>query len=233
MAHAAGLRTNTDFQLEFFIEGSAHTPDGKWALLWMQWNVLQQKVRAIPAYHIKREAMALKLQWEIENKEHPWERMQATAELLELEIGNEHWQISEEAWTNETDFVKARMDKVEPDCLYRDLPFLQRCEAAQRDEWLYELCYKAENYIISTGVIPHDYLDAMRMHPDFRLKILPHINNLCTLRTNYGGHPAAMLQKLPQLLTGPSGTPEPERVLDAGTLKEGEVTTVLSLRHVN
>ena len=40
------------------------------------------------------------------------------------------------------------MERLDPLCRYRDLPFNQRCEAAQREEWLCELLYKAQNYII-------------------------------------------------------------------------------------
>lgn len=235
MAHAAGLRTNTDFQLQFFIEGSAHTWDGKWSLLWMQWNVYQQKVDNIPANHLKREGMRLKLEWTIEHAETPWDRLNAQAELHELEVGLRHWDISEDAWKAELEFTKMRMEVIGEKCLYSDLPLLARHEAAQRDEWLCDLMYKSENFIISTGVIPHDYLDAMRMHPDFRLKLLPYLNDLCSLRTNLGGHPAGMLHKLPTLIGGPrsiAGTSETEKVITNGMDRE-DVKTVLSIRQTH
>jgi hypothetical protein len=229
MAHAAGLRTNTDFQLEFFIEGTARTTDGKWALLWMQWNVLRQKVDAIPSYHLKREARRMELNWKIEHADHPWEKMIAQGDLLEHEIGNRHWEVSEAAWTDEVNFLEKRMALLDPICIYRDLPFLVRCESVQREEWCLDLMYKCENFIIATGTIPHDYLDACRLHPDFNKRILPHINALCTLRMKFEGHPAAMLQHVPRLAGNPDYA---ERLLSKGTLTEGDVQTVLSLRQV-
>jgi hypothetical protein len=212
MAHAAGLRTNTDFQIEYFVEGSARTNDGKWALLWMQRNVLQQKIDNIPAYRLTRVAQKLKLESKLRNEERDWKRMMLEAQLIELEVGNKHWELSEQAWIDELEFTKDRMVRLESGCMFRDLPYLQRTEASQREEWCQELMYKCENFIVSTGTIPHDYLDACRMHPDFALRILPHIAKICDLRLKVGAHPAGMLVNLPLLAALPA--PQARRIDD-------------------
>lgn len=221
MAHAAGLRTNTDFQIQYFVEGSAQTDDGKWALLWMQVRVQQQKIDSIPAYHIKREAQLEQIEFRIVNAKTPWKRKLAEAELIETKIGHAGWEVVEQAWIDEIDFMKRRMALLDEDCLYRDLPLLQRIEAAQRLEWCEELKVQAENYIISQGFIPHDHLHAMRMHPDFELKILPHIGALCDLKMKCQGHPALMLANLPQmkLLTAPPKEGKPQAVISFNAMK--------------
>ena len=48
----------------------------------------------------------------------------------------------------------------------------------QREEWLFELMNRAENYLLTTGTIPTDHFVTMRQHPDFDDSILPFIENV-------------------------------------------------------
>jgi hypothetical protein len=48
-------------------------------------------------------------------------------------------------------------------------------EACQEEEWLGELKQRAENFLLTAGTIPHDHFQTMRMHPQFKAELVPHI----------------------------------------------------------
>ncbi|MEM0174124.1 MAG: hypothetical protein QXI16_06445, partial [Sulfolobaceae archaeon] len=41
------------------------------------------------------------------------------------------------------------------------------------EEWKWELLSRAENFLLSQGMIPPDHFDTMRHHPAFKTEILP------------------------------------------------------------
>jgi hypothetical protein len=70
------------------------------------------------------------------------------------------------------------MAELEPFRKYAHLSILEATEASQRDEWLEELKTRAENFLVTQGTIPHDHLNTMRCHPDFKTHLVPHVSNL-------------------------------------------------------
>ena len=70
------------------------------------------------------------------------------------------------------------MAELEPQRKFKHLPMLEANEAAQREEWLGELKERAENFLLTTGTIPHDHFHHMRCHPDFEKEIAPHIRKI-------------------------------------------------------
>ena len=74
--------------------------------------------------------------------------------------------------------ITSIMAELEPQRKYADLPILEAAQAAQREEWLLEFQRRTENYLLSTGTIPEDHLNAMRNHPDFEVNIVPFITEV-------------------------------------------------------
>jgi hypothetical protein len=70
------------------------------------------------------------------------------------------------------------MDEIRPHCKHYSDNILLMSEAAQQDEWLGELKQRAENFMITQGSIPHDHFQTMRMHPQFKTQLVPHIQGL-------------------------------------------------------
>jgi hypothetical protein len=61
---------------------------------------------------------------------------------------------------------------------YSHLSDIDAAEAMQAVEWGLELKRRAENYLLTSGTIPHDHFNTMRMHPQFQTLLLPHIEQV-------------------------------------------------------
>ena len=169
-------RTNSDFQLRHFIAGTCFTADGAWLALYAQQIDLKEKLEHAKAQLLRREATRLRAEWIMNNPDiAPWEKLTAEAELIEMNSTIDTWKLNVEAAKAEHTTCVTLMAELEPMRKYAKLPILEASEAAQREEWLAELKYRAENYLITTGTIPHDQLAARRQHPDFETAITPHI----------------------------------------------------------
>lgn len=75
----------------------------------------------------------------------------------------------------EKEYIKELIEKIEPHRKYKDLPDHDAHQAAQQDYWLQELKYRAENHLFTTGVITPELLSTMRLHPQFKSDLLPHM----------------------------------------------------------
>lgn len=105
-------------------------------------------------------------------------KMLAKADIIESEANIETWEKNLAAAKMELATIKKIMSEIEPYRKYAHLPLLEANEAAQRDEWLGEFKNRVENFLFTTGTIPEDHLRAMRNHPDFETKLLPHIKTV-------------------------------------------------------
>lgn len=63
-------------------------------------------------------------------------------------------------------FIREIKDKLEPYRKYIELPDHQAHQACQSEEYMYDLFWKAYNFICSTGTIPHDHWMLLKMHPN-------------------------------------------------------------------
>lgn len=75
----------------------------------------------------------------------------------------------------ERDFIQNMIATIDPFRKYRHLPDHEAMQACQREEWGLELIRRAENFLLMSGAIPADQIEAMRLHPDFDEVIFPRI----------------------------------------------------------
>ena len=101
----------------------------------------------------------------------------------------------------ELETIESIMKELEPQRKYGHLPVLEASQAAQREEWLLEFKKRSENYLLSSGTIPEDQLNAMRNHPDFENQIVPHVQQI-RHQINNAQDKIGVLKNNTQLLVG-------------------------------
>jgi hypothetical protein len=195
-------RTNSDFQLKYFLAGSCYTVDGAWALMYGQKIDIESKIRYANIAELRRnakKATAMEVLRAPSTTEAA--RLNAEADIQEVEneiISNE---MNLKAAINELACIKKLMAELEPHRKYGHLPLLEANEACQREEWLGELKARAENYLVCQGAIPHDQLSTMRSHPDFEEVLVPYIQEtVAAIQSNQKG--IGMLKQNKMLLLG-------------------------------
>ena len=172
-------RLNHDFQLQFFMANSCHTPDAAYALLYAQKVDMETKLKHAKAQALRRIAKRTKALAIMESgASEPHEKMEAEADLLELAADQYTFDMNIQGAEKELAAIQKLMDELEPQRKYAHLPILEANEACQREELLEELKYRAENFMLSQRMIPADQLATMRCHPDFQTQILPHITKI-------------------------------------------------------
>lgn len=180
--HSSNNRTNHDFQIRYFLVGACHTPDAAYALLCDLKENRSDALKIVTSANLKREAKQLRAEaiinapfWKAVSKA---DKLEAQADLEEIKANEETYIRNVEAAKAELDFIQYCLDTIEPHRKYKDLPLPEAHEAAQRDEWKYELIDRAHNFLLTSGTIPHDHYSTMRMHPDFASEILPEIEKV-------------------------------------------------------
>ena len=195
-------RTNSDFQLKYFIANSCHTPDAAYSLLYGQKIDIEQKIAHNKAEALRRETLrelqnrAIEKYKEVEkdysDKTKPMSKFreedcfqlkveynEALANLMDLDGSEPVHQMNLLAAKKELETIQKLMAELLPQCKYHTgNNVLEASELMQQEEWLCELKARAENYILSDGTIPHDQIAAMRLHPEFQTLLIPHIQTL-------------------------------------------------------
>ena len=172
-------RNNSGFQLRYFLAGDCKTADGAWSLMYGQKIDIESKLRHAESQRVRREAKITLAQEIIDDPETTkGAKLNAKADILEQEADVGIWELNLQAAKMELKDIETLMAELEPFRKYGHLPILESTEASQRDEWLEELKTRAENFLITQGTIPHDHLNTMRCHPDFKTHLVPHINQL-------------------------------------------------------
>lgn len=194
-------RTNTDFQLRYFMAGSCHTPDGAWMLMYAQKIAIEGNLGNAEAQRLRREAKIEAAQYALAQDIPPFQKKLAQADIIEANAELSTWERNVEAAKAELATINTLMTELEPQRKFGHLPMLEANESAQRDEWLGELMERAENFLLTQGTIPHDHFHHMRCHPDFESRIVPHIREI-TERIKSGVDSLDLLQ--PALLQTPS-----------------------------
>lgn len=185
--HAKPHRQNSDFQLRHFLVGDCKTPDGAYVLMYGQQTDMQDKLRHAEVQLKRREAKLAKCQYVIDNpKSLTHEVMEAEADKMEAEADIPTWTMNHEAAKAELDTIQKLMLELRPKCRHAHLPILEMAEACQQEEWLLELKCRAENYLLTQGYIPADHFQTMRMHPQFKEEIVPHLHTLRTKMDRIG-----------------------------------------------
>jgi hypothetical protein len=177
--HSAPHRNNSDFQLRYFIANNCSTPDMAWCILYEQRLDIMTKLEATKARRLRREAKGIELQQAANTPNlSRLDQLRLEADLIEFRSGEGLLELAIQGAEAELATIEGLMAELTPQRKYAHLPVLQASEAAQREEWLGEFKKRCENYLISTGTIPEDHLNAMRNHPDFEAEIVPHVQEI-------------------------------------------------------
>lgn len=117
-----------------------------------------------------------------------YEVLEAEADKLEIEADIPTWEMNRSAARQELATIENLMLELKPHCKYADNDILTMSELAQEDEWLGELKQRAENFLMTQGTIPHDHFQTMRMHPQFKTALVPHIQGVYNQISLVGAH---------------------------------------------
>lgn len=170
---------NTFFQIAYFIGGACHTPDGAYFALKELWWDRKNTLSANKAKALEVKAERLECKSIIDSQDSKeWEKMKAQARLDLLDGDIEFSQHLISQAEAEFGFLDDCLNALKPKCKYADMPESMAHEMSQREEWLLELRYRAENYLCCGNQIPAAEFDTMRLHPDFASHILPHIRDI-------------------------------------------------------
>lgn len=165
--HVSNGRRNTNFQILHFLIGACHTADGAYALLCELYRERKLVVDTMEAAKLREKASRLKAE-RLAASDDIEESLEGQAQLIEFEAHKKHSASLEVCLYDEVAFIQDCIDRIQPLRKYSNLEDKDAHEMAQRDEWKGELMRRAENHLITTGTIPPDQLDTMRMHPDFK-----------------------------------------------------------------
>ena len=170
---------NSDFQIMYFLVGSCHTADAAYFLLL---DLKENREMAVEAYQVsllKNKAKRLRLEERLSLfYQNEADYLEDLAALKELDYNEPRSQLLYQETLNELKFINNCIEKVNNK---RKLKHLSNSEAAQemqREEWKLELLKRAQNSLLTTGTIPTDQFDTMRMHPDFIEQIFPSIEKM-------------------------------------------------------
>jgi len=175
--HSSPHRNNSDFQLRYFMANNCHTADIAWCVMYEQKLDIQIKLDSTKAKLLRRQAKFIEIEQALESQD-PVKQLNAQADLIEWQSGQGMLEMAVLGAEQELATITSIMAELEPQRKYGDLPILEAAQAAQREEWLLEFQRRTENYLLSTGTIPEDHLNAMRNHPDFEVNIVPFITEV-------------------------------------------------------
>jgi hypothetical protein len=197
-------RNNTNFQIAHFVAGNHHTADAAYFALRNLESERQRAVDSIPIADIKWRAKRSKLE-EKSRSALEYERLEAQAELQELELEIKYFEPLAQSARAELAFIQECIERLQPLRKYGHMPDIEAAEACQAEEWGLELQRRAENYLLTSGTIPHDHFNTMRLHPAFETQLLPHIEQIHkTLQLPDGATQVLKLtktnQEIPKLL---------------------------------
>lgn len=170
-------RNNTNFQIAYFIAGSCHTADAAHVALVSQRQERDMALQNVKVVELRQQAARLRAEQKIASKD-PALELEGRADLLELDIAIAQQHDLIKAAEDELAFIDLCIEKIQPFRKYANLTDAETAEACQMEEWALELAYRAENYMLTQGTIPHDQFATMRQHPNFKNQLLPHIENL-------------------------------------------------------
>lgn len=170
-------RSNTNFQILHFIAGNCHTVDGAYIALLNQRNERKRAIDALPILELKCKITRIEAERLCASTD-PVDQLNGEVKLLELELELEYQKELVDGAKEELAFIEECMERLEPFREYGYMSNTQAAEACQEREWLLELKRRAENFLLTTGTIPHDHFNAMRQHPGFTKELLPHIERI-------------------------------------------------------
>ena len=178
--HSKNNRQNKDFQIAHFLAGSCHTPDGAYSLLCDLKENRETALSGITAATLRTKASKIKAERLIKSDDEV-DQLEGQAILAEIEAASDLNEKNISAAKAELEFINKCIATVNPLRKYSHLSDPEAHEAAQQEEWKFELIHRAENYLLTTGSIPVDQFSTMRLHPEFKDVLLPVIQKITTL----------------------------------------------------
>jgi hypothetical protein len=173
---------NTNFQIAHFLAGACHTPDGAYFILMDLKEDRELAMKNASVVNKRNEAKVLRAKAYLANPQADEAgKLEANADIEEIINMNKEGAIAYEAALDELAFIEECIDRVKPLCKYAGkdgFSEIQAHEASQVDEWKHELIRRAENFILTSGTVPADEFNTMRMHPLFKKDILPRIKEV-------------------------------------------------------
>lgn len=191
-------RVNHDFQIRHFLAGSCHTADGAYALLCDLREDRQLALDSSEAHRLRSLAKRRRAERRLASDDEA-ERLDGAADIAELDAFAAVTERNLAAARAELAYIDGCMRELEPLRRFKSLPLPQAHEAAQHDEWRFELIHRAENQLLTTGSINPDHFATMRMHPAFEAQILPEIENMLALLAAPGGRARLLGASKPHL----------------------------------
>lgn len=171
-------RQNHDFQISYFLVGGCHTPDAAWALLSDLEEDREQAIKKHDTNQLRKKANRMRIEERLAKATSDADALDAKADLEDLLNAEPLSEACYQAAKDELAYIRMCKEKIAPLRKYAHLSDHAAAEAAQREEWKLELMYRAQNYLGTSGSIPHDHFAAMRKHPDFSNEILPEIEKM-------------------------------------------------------
>lgn len=169
---------NSHFQITNFIAGSCHTPDEAYRKLMELREERDVAIKNVKASLLREQAKIKKAEHIIASDAPEWDKLEAQADLEEINAFKEQSQACYEEAVRERDFIDSLIEQIKPHRKFAHLPDHEAHQAAQLEEWKDELKFRAENFLASQGTIPHDHLATMRMHPAWQTELLPHVRQI-------------------------------------------------------
>lgn len=171
---AKNNRLNSNFQILHFLIGSCHTADAAYALLCDLRDERQMALDNEQVQSIKKKASIITANRLLLSDDEV-DRLNAEADLTEYRLSIPLHEKNLNAAEAELKFIDECILRLQPYRKYSHLPDEEAHQACQQEEWLQELIFRAQNYLMTTGSIHVDHFSTMRMHPEFLSKIIPAI----------------------------------------------------------
>jgi hypothetical protein len=172
---------NSVFQIVHFLAGKCHTPDEAYRVLCQLHEERDISLKNAEATVLRQKAKRIRAERELESEDEVI-RLEAQATIKEMEAFEDQSEACVMEAAYERDFIEKLIAKIEPHRVFAHLPTHEAHQAAQYEEWKLELIWRAENYLLTSGMIPPDHFETMRLHPAFEESILPAIQILVDQR---------------------------------------------------
>jgi hypothetical protein len=177
---------NSNFQIAHFLIGACHTPDGAYAVLCGLREGREMALAQVKASDIRTKAKEIRAKQKLSSGDEA-ERLEAEADLEEINSNKKFALRNIEAAKTELDFIELCITTLNPFRKYAELPDEEAHQKSQHEEWRLELIRRAENYLLTSGSIPAEHYGAMRLHPDYIAVISPCIQAMLTTIAQSGG----------------------------------------------
>lgn len=173
---------NSNFGIRHFIANKCHTADEAYRVLCELYEDRDVAIKNAEAASLREKAKRTKAESILTSDAPEWEKMEAEAELIELDAFKKQGDDVLDAGIRERDYIQSLIAEIQPLRKYAHLPDHEAYQLAQEEEWKHELVWRAQNFLASQGNIPHDHLATMRLHPAWEDTLLPQIEHIIDLQ---------------------------------------------------